>query len=233
MRSYTGDPRAKADVRWNRFSAVKRLFASTIAICGWCALSLQFYLTVSGALSRGVPVTAAILTYFSFFTILTNILVALCLTFVAVDSNEARFWNCPSTVAGLTLYIIVVAIVYAAVLQGLWNPEGLQLIADRALHDVIPICLVAYWLIFVPKGSLRWADPLLWLPYPFLYMGAILARGAATGRYPYPFLNVRRLGYSGVWFNGALLLGLFVGLGLLLVFVDRSLHSRLTRETNF
>jgi len=45
---------------------------------------------------------------------------------------------------------------------------------------------VAYWLIFVPKGSLRWKDALFWLPYPLLYFCYSLIRGAAVGWYPYP-----------------------------------------------
>jgi len=218
---------------WRDATVPKRIFASLIALCGWSALAVHFSLSMEEAASHGTSMGEAMVNYFSYFTILTNILVATCLTLAAFDADNAKVWNWPSIVASLTLYIVVVSIIYATLLEKAWHPQGLKLVADRALHDVIPVCPVAYWLICVPKGSLRWADPLLWLPYPFLYMGYTLARGAATGHYPYPFLDVTRLSYSGVFLNGLLLLALFSALGMLLVFIDRTFHSHATRETNF
>jgi hypothetical protein len=230
MPIFNRDPRAL--VRLD-YCLSKRVFAGAIAITGWCAVILHLYLAISDSLISGGTVGAAILKDFSFFTILTNAMIAFCLTLVAIDPEEDRFWNFPSVMAALTLYIIVVAIINAALLESLWHPQGLKLVADRTLHAVIPVSMVAYWLIFAPKGLLRVADTLLWLPYPFLYMGYTLGRGAIIGTYPYPFLDVIRLGYSGVLFNGVLLLLLFAGLALLLVLIDRALHSQASRETNF
>ena len=51
--------------------------------------------------------------------------------------------------------------------------------ADRLLHYVIPLAFVAYWMIFVPKGTLRWTAPLVWLIYPLAYLAVSLVRGAA------------------------------------------------------
>ncbi len=48
-----------------------------LALFGWFALLSQFYLIIEG---RVVPVPETIIRYFSFFTILTNLLVAVCAT---------------------------------------------------------------------------------------------------------------------------------------------------------
>lgn len=50
--------------------------AGLSAALGWCALALQLALSIGATLAAGGSVAGAILDYFSFFTILTNILVA-------------------------------------------------------------------------------------------------------------------------------------------------------------
>jgi hypothetical protein len=208
---------------------MKRPVAAAIASLGWFALGLQLYLNVSGAVARGTPISDAIVTYFSFFTILTNLLIALCLTLVAWRPGQEAFWNRPAIQCALVLYIIVVAIVYAAVLQNLWSPRGLQLVADRLLHDVLPVLYVGYWLVLTPKRATRLTDTLWWQLYPLVYMAYTLAHGASTGFYPYPFLNVAKHGYKDVLSNGLLLLVLLLTLGVLLVILDRLLGSLQTR----
>jgi hypothetical protein len=208
---------------------MKRPVAATIASLGWLALGLQLYLSVNSAVARGTPITDAIVTYFSFFTILTNLLIALCLTLVAWRPDQEAFWNRPSIQGALALYIIVVAIVYAAVLQNLWSPKGLQLVTDRLLHDVLPVLYVGYWLALTPKRSIRLTDTLWWQLYPMAYMAFTLAHGASTGFYPYPFLNVAKHGYKDVLSNGLLLLVLLLTLGALLVILDRLFGGLQTR----
>jgi hypothetical protein len=123
--------------------------------------------------------------------------------------------------AAAVLYIAIVGIVYGLVLRSLWHPQGWQLLADVIRHDVMPIVYPVYWLVFVPKGSLRWADAVRWLGFPAVYLVFSLVRGALTGFYPYPFLDVKVQGYPHLAFNAAVLLFVFLGLGLALVAVDR------------
>ncbi len=133
---------------------MQRLAAGGIASVGWFSLGLQLYLAIDGALARGVPVAGAITAYFSFFTILTNLLIAACLSLAAVAPDLAHFWNRPTVQSALALYIVTVALVYAAVLQGLWNPQGLRHVTDRLLHEVLPALYLGYWLLLTPKGVL-------------------------------------------------------------------------------
>jgi hypothetical protein len=157
-------------------------------------------------------------TYFSFFTILTNLLVALVFTAVAM---RAAAFSSPSVQGGTAVYIAIVGIVYQLLLRQLWNPQGAQLLADMLLHAVIPLGYVVYWLIFAPRTGLRWMDAVVWLVYPGVYLIYVLARGAVSGLYPYPFVDVNVLGYAGVLARAAVLMAVFLGMGLLLVAVSR------------
>lgn len=198
-----------------------------IAITGWFALALQLYIMIRNVMANGGSVGVAMVNYFSFFTILTNLLVALRFTFW-----RSRFFSQPYVKAGITLYIAVVGIVYSLLLRELWQPKGLQLIADMLLHDVIPILAVLYWVIFEPKGLLKWKHAFWWLLYPAAYCVYTLIRGAFTNTYPYPFINVAELGWRQAIINILFLVIAFVLLGLLFVCIDRLLSHR-NRKRNF
>jgi hypothetical protein len=104
-----------------------------------------------------------------------------------------------------------------AVAAKLWDPEGLQRIADIILHDLIPVMYVGYWLFLASKVALRWRSVMAWLIYPLAYLFLIMIRGALSGRYPYPFVDAGQLGYPRVFANTGVLLLAFVGVGLLVV----------------
>ena len=204
-------------------AAMKRAYMAVCATAGWLALLLQFPLTIGTSLSNGMSVFGAVITYFSFFTILTNLMVTLGLTVLlwAPKSRLGHFFSRPVVTAGTTIYISFVGLVYSLLLRNLWDPEGLQKIADIILHDVVPVMYAAYWLFLAPKVTLRWQSIMLWLIYPVAYFSFILIRGALSSRYPYPFLDVGRLGYPRVLFNSVVLLVAFVGIGLFMVAASR------------
>ena len=65
-----------------------------------------------------------------------------------------------------------------------------------------------------------------WLVYPGVYLVYILTRGAVTGLYPYPFVDVNVLGYAGVLAHAAVFLLVFLAMGLLVVAVGRWTRGR-------
>jgi len=71
---------------------------------------------------------------------------------------------------------------------------------------------------------LRWPDAFTWLAYPGIYLVYILARGAASGLYPYPFVDVTELGYGRVFVHAGLLMLAFSGLGLVVIALGRALE---------
>ena len=68
----------------------------------------------------------------------------------------------------------------------------------------MPVVLVADWLVEPPRWRLpRWTV-LAWLAYPLTWLGYTLVRGEIVDWYPYPFVDVSRLGYDGVLTRSAL-----------------------------
>jgi hypothetical protein len=171
---------------------IARFSAAAIAVLGWYALLLKLYLVIVTTRDTGVLVATAVVNYFSFFTNLTNLLVALVLTLSlkTTPSNASTFACRPTVQSATAVYIVIVGIVYSLALRNLWAPEGLQKIADVILHDAIPLLYLLYWLIFVrknnhnndkSKNSLRFRHVSAWLVYPALYLIYSLVRGTITG----------------------------------------------------
>jgi hypothetical protein len=81
------------------------------AALAWFAILLQYYLTIT---KPGAPLLEATVRYFSFFTILTNILVALALTlpWLSPGSSLGQFFTRPSVRTAILTYIIIVAVIY-------------------------------------------------------------------------------------------------------------------------
>jgi len=207
-----------------------QIYSAIVAILGWTAVVLQFYLIL---INRTASVAETIIRFFSFFTILTNILVAFCCTMLCLRPGAGRggssgssgswlhFFSKPATLTAITVYITIVGLVYNLVLRSYWDPLGLQLWVDELLHSVIPSLFLIFWLVFVPKNNLHWKDIFSWLIYPIAYILFILLRGALSGFYPYPFIDINKIAYHEAFINTAgLLVGFFV-LSLLLIGIGK------------
>ncbi|MFJ2486025.1 Pr6Pr family membrane protein [Pseudomonas sp. NPDC087639] len=201
------------------------------AMLGWAGLAIQLYLIFFARLSVGASLLGGLVSFFSYFTVLTNTLVATVLTCAVTPRESAarRWFLQPWVSSGVAVSIVVVGVAYSLLLRHLWHPEGWQFIADELLHDVMPLLFLGYWWCCVPKGTLRlWHLP-LWLIYPLAYFAYALLRGHVLGAYAYPFIDVSVLGYPQVFINaGGILVG-FVVIGLAVIGLDRwsrpQLHS--------
>jgi hypothetical protein len=203
-----------------------RIYAAIGALLGWFALALQLYLMLVQA--PGPERLGAVINYLSFFTILTNILTASVFSAAALQPKGGwgQWLRRPAVQAATAVYIAIVGMVYQLLLRQLWNPQGAQWVADVLLHSIIPLGFVLYWLLFAPRAGLIWKDALTWLIYPGVYLVYVLARGAVSGLYPYPFVDVKVLGYAGVLARSGGLLLVFLGMGLLVVAVGRWMQAR-------
>ena len=110
--------------------------------------------------------------FFSFFTILTNVLaaVALLAPVISPSSALAKFLDQPRVRTAIAAYIIVVGVVYYVLLRDLSNREGWPLIFERMLHYVTPPLFVLDWVLFVPKRGLDWRIGLPALAFPLVYL---------------------------------------------------------------
>jgi hypothetical protein len=214
---------------------LRKPYLLLIAAIAWCALILQTGLVIKAVMADGQSPLVGIVNTFSYFTVLTNFLVATVCTASLLRDRSDIFLTRPSTHSAVAVYIFVVGLIYSLLLRSLWSPTGLNAVADIALHDVVPILYTLYWIFFVRKGTLRWSQPLSWLIYPLLYVVYCLVRGARIGFYPYHFVDPILLGYPKALTNTAFLLIGFWLLGLLAVAIDhivgRSLLRRHTSQT--
>lgn len=195
-----------------------RTAAGVVALVAWSALAIQLPLSLASSLAAGRSIAGGLLVFFSYFTILTNLLVAVVMTRLALGREVGA-----SLAGATTINILVVGLVYSAVLRATWNPQGWQKVADHLLHDVVPVLAALVWAAFLPKGRLSFRDIPVWLLYPLAFLGWSLARGSSDGWYPYPFLDVGRLGLAVVLRNAVIVTLLFAGLAAALVAIDRRL----------
>ena len=185
--------------------------AALVAIVCWAGLAVQFSATY--AAQHDVAATLWILA--RFFTILTNLLVAITMTWVAIGRKVS-----PEVLGGLTLAMLLVGVVYLTLLRGLQHPSGAALVADTLLHKAAPVATGMWWLLFAPRAKLRWSAPIWWGLDPLAYLIYALARGQMDGRYPYPFIDVAKLGWLQTALNiGGIALG-FILAGFALVWID-------------
>jgi hypothetical protein len=197
-----------------------RLVAASLA---WFGLCSQLYIILAARLGNGLSLLGGAINFLSFFTVLTNTLAAVALTasFVTKGSRTDRFFLRPTVNTGIAASMIFVGIAYQLLLRHLWQPQGLQLVADELLHDIMPLLFLLYWWRFVPKAVFGWRDIAKWALYPVAYLLYALVRGALFGLYPYPFIDAGQLGYARVAVNAGGLLIAFVTIAALLVALDR------------
>jgi hypothetical protein len=199
-----------------------RTSAALVAAVAMFALVLQYVLLV-GATRGTIGPFLATVRFFSYFTILSNLLVLLVTaTFAFVPESGLGHWLARPLVRGaVALYIGVTFAIYATILSALWEPQGAQWWADSSLHYAVPVLYLSWWLFAVPHGALRWRDLLRWLLFPLAYVCWVFLRGAWVHEYPYPFLDLDAVALADVLRNCAGVFAAFLALGAVLVAVDR------------
>ena len=195
------------------------VLAGAIALVAWAGLALNFV----DVFGRTGSVFAALWLLVDFFTITTNLAVAVLFTGMAVRSQRLPR---PRLVAGLALSMLLVGIVYQLLLQGLYQFTPIAQVADVLLHRVTTVLVPLYWLLAVGKGALTLRDPFLWALYPIVYFVYALLRGAASGHYPCPFMDVARIGLAQAAINAVVIAIGFLATGGALVWLDGMLAGR-------
>ncbi|MDQ3145069.1 MAG: Pr6Pr family membrane protein, partial [Pseudomonadota bacterium] len=182
----TADSESHARAKRVRTGGVARGLAALVAVVGWGALALQLMLTVE-QLGPGLGTWR----YFGYYTILTNILVAVVATAVALGSTT-RLGGARARLMAATS-IALVGLTFSIALRALWHTEGWQHVANVALHDATPLLFVLMWALG-PHGGLDRKDFAWALAPPALYAVYALGRGAIDGWYAYWFLDPDKQG---------------------------------------
>jgi hypothetical protein len=173
--------------------------------------------------------TERIVRLFSFFTIQSNILVAVASTLLArKPDRDGRVFRVLRLDA--LLCIAVTGVVYHTALRGLHELTPSGALANLLLHTLSPVGAVAAWLLVGPRPRFD-ARTIWWsVAYPMAWIGYTFARGAFVDWYPYPFLDVTTIGYGRALLSTGVVAVLFLTLAAGLGFVDRRLPAAPTRS---
>ncbi|MGA9637292.1 Pr6Pr family membrane protein [Flavobacterium sp.] len=207
----------------------QQLILITGTILGWFAVGLQLYLII---LNRVASIPETLIRFFSFYTILSNILVAFSFSFLWFKSNSklSSFFTNRKILTAITVYITIVGLVYNTILRFLWNPIGLQYLVDELLHTLIPILFIIHWLVYVDKKQLVYKDVIIWQVFPLVYLTFILIRGSISNYYPYPFLDVNTIGYNKVFINTIVLCLVFIFISVFFVWISKITTQKIKKD---
>ena len=168
---------------------------------------LLFALLIVAAIATqyaGAPPAGAfaVVNFFSFFTILSNLLVAAVFAAAAfAPSVRTDWWR------GLAVVCMVITgVVFALLLRGL--PLVVIPWVNAVLHEIAPLAVLADWIAVPPLRRIGGRAAARWLIAPAIWLAYTLLRGAGSGWYPYPFLNAGTLGAAAV---SAYCLAIFAG----------------------
>ncbi len=195
------------------------------ALLGVTGIALQFYLAFT---ARQLPAIETIIRFFSYFTILTNLLVTVYFLVCALapSSRLGQFGARPEVGTAVTVYILVVGVVYQTVLRGLVPLNEWGRVADNIIHGLVPLYTLGYWLWFISTKPVPVRTLPYWLLYPAAYLAYTLLHGMVAHFYPYPFVDAGALGYQQVLVNSLLVLLVILGLSLLLASVANWRHRK-------
>ena len=186
------------------------------------ALGLALIAMIEISADKGMSLVQGLVEFFSYFTILANMLAAALLFTSFMKPNSKMLLARSTAISATTVYLVSLGLFYSLALRNFWNPQGpLQVLSDALLHEVVPILCLAVWLTFTPKGMLKWLDAVIWLIFPFVYWVYVFLRGAISGAYPYPLVDVASRGSVRALTNAAIHLTSILLLGLCAVAVDR------------
>lgn len=135
--------------------------------------------------------------YLTFFTILSNALAT-----VLFLAGAAR-WRAPRSATfdflrGFAVVsMTITGVVFAVLLSGT-NVDTAIPWVNSVVHEVMPIVVMADWLLDPPQQRLTLSQGALWVVYPAAWLIYEEIRGAISGKYHYPFTNPANGGYGSV-----------------------------------
>jgi hypothetical protein len=199
-------------------------FAAT-ALAVLAGLVIQAFVTAAATGGVFHPATGRVLNLLAFFTIDSNVIVGVTSLLLALRLRRSSTVFGVARLTGLVA-IMITGIVYHVALRGLFELDSWALAADMILHTVVPILAVVGWLSFGPGRLTSWRIAVLSAVFPVAWLAFTLIRGAAISWYPYPFVDVTKIGYLKVSINAVWVALLFLGVAAGATAIDRRLPGR-------
>jgi hypothetical protein len=178
-------------------------------------------------IGRFSPGLLRLLNTFAFFTIESNLLVAVTsfLLFLNLVRPGVVFRWCRLV---SLIAITITGIGYHWLLSEDHDPTGLADLGNTLVHYVVPIMAAAGFAAFGPRGMVS-ARLVAATPLFLVAWGTFtLIRGELTDPawYPYPFVDVASEGWGRVLANALGLAAMYVAVGFAYVVLDRRLSAR-------
>jgi len=174
---------------------LSKIIAILGLVMGAVATAISFFNTVPEQMADGRSLFGAVMHFFSFYTNWTNIL--LVLIYLDALFGWTKLSSAASGVTGLSS-IIMVMIVYHFLLSPNHNPQGIDEITTLVMHYITPVVFTLFWMTNKHVGALRWRDLYKFTVFPTAFLVFTYAKAAATGEYPYDFLDLSLNGVGGV-----------------------------------
>ncbi len=179
------------------------------------AIVAQLIRTLGFAIDKDRDFLTVLTNFFSFFTILSNVLAAitllLCGLWLLTRGRRRRFQPRALSVLLLSVgtYMVITGIVYNTLLRGIpLEPGGTVAWSNEVLHVVGPAMLLLELIFRVGVRPISWRALWVVVGFPIVWVIYTMIRGEqitspTTGQpwwYPYPFLNPYTVpnGYLGV-----------------------------------
>jgi hypothetical protein len=204
-----------------------RFWFGGIAVVVGAALVIQLVLVFTNGQdvnsfqpTTGQSLGERLFNLFSYFTIQSNLFVLGTSIALAIGIHrDGRLWRVLRLDA--ILGIIITGLVYEGVLAALVHPTGWALAATIGFHYISPWATLIGWLVLGPRPRMSWRVMGFAFIWPVLWLVCTFVRGGLTGWYPYPFLDVKLIGFGDSVRNSAVILLIAIAIAAVLVVVDR------------
>lgn len=208
----------------NKTGKLLKLFTALAAFVG-LYLNMEFY--------KGVPP----LYKFMYFTNISNFLALGVYASLCVKPDLSRSKGFLRFKGAVIMAMLVTGIIYNTIFtDGFVTPEVIfsnkKEFGSFLVHAVVPVCVLADWLLFDRKDAYRVYEPFLWVIFPYMYIAFTVAAAQAgqfypnqATMYPYNFMAWDIYGFSRVMKNIFFLTVFFIALGYLLYFIGYFLNK--------
>ncbi len=187
---------------WSRGWSVVRLAAAVLIVA---AVARQLFASVQTSIELGRDLATVLVNFFSFFTILSNLIAAAVLAWAGMTGlrdreplrRESR--GLATALVCASTYMLTTGVVYNLLLRFIELPQGSRPVwwSNEVLHLVAPLFLLADLLLGPRRRALPWSAVVVVVVLPLVWVAYTLIRGPlvvnpATGApfwYPYPFLD--------------------------------------------
>lgn len=193
----------------------KRIIATLYRILLIAVIIYGLYLPFFKPLEPGEGLSPIV-----YFTIQSNILVALALFYFMFNPDPGRF---RAILRGsVLLCILATGLIFHILLVPAYPEYFAGGIAFRhhITHTIAPVGFLLDWLIFDRSGQIRYSDIRYWPIYPFFYWLFSTVQGRYTGMYPYYFFDVQAIGLGATVLWLLAFIAVFCVFGFFLVWVD-------------